>query len=339
MRKPKIFLFFLCLLFWLGSFEITSAQTEIYVKIPVGGAEPLDIAVTDFSPKKKGFSIEEQEFASRIPRIIREDLDFSLLFYVAEVDSFARSIVGDNPLNFDGWYKLGIQLVLSGELELRGDDIVAEASLYGVIKGKKIFSRSYKTSSENYRGLAHTISDDLIFELTGEKGIFNSRLAFVSSRSGDKEVYICDYDGYDIRRVTEDRSINLSPRWSPKERKIIYTSYRKGNPDLWLRDLQAGTNQILSSQVGLNSAPAWSPEGNNIGLTLSKDGNPEIYLINQSGKVIRRLTNSPGIESSPSFSPNGKEIAFTSDRTGSPQLYIMDDQGSNIRRLTYDLGY
>jgi TolB protein len=339
MRNQIVRLIIFCLFLSIVCIEDISAQTEIYVKMPVGGAEPLDIAVTDFSPTKKGFSVEEQRIASEIPQIIRNDLEFSLMFYVAEIDSFALSIVGNNPLNFDGWYKLGIQMVLTGELELSGDEIRTEVSLYEVLRGKKVYSKTYRTSSENLRGLAHTISDDLVLELTGEKGIFNTKLTFVSTTNGDKEIYICDYDGFNVKRVTEDRSINLSPRWSPDGKKIIYTSYRKGNPDLWVRNLPEGTNHILSSQVGLNSAPAWSPEGKNIGLTLSKDGNPEIYLIDQSGKVIRRLTNSPGIESSPSFSPNGNEIVFTSDRIGSPQLYIMDVQGTNVRRLTYDLDY
>ncbi|MFH0931251.1 MAG: Tol-Pal system beta propeller repeat protein TolB [Candidatus Zixiibacteriota bacterium] len=339
MIKQKILIIIFCFLLSLFSFKALFAQTEIYVKMPVGGAEPLDIAVTDFSPKKKGFSAEEKKISYQVPQIIREDLDFSLLFYVAEIDSFTKEVVGDNPLNLEGWYKLGVQMVLAGELELRGEEILAEVFLYEVIKGKKVYSKSYKTSSDNYRGLAHTISDDLVLELTGEKGIFNTRIAFVSTRSGNKEIYISDYDGFNIKKVTEDKSINLSPHWSPNGKKLIYTSYKKGNPDLWIRDLQAGTNQILSSQAGLNSAPAWSPDGKNIGLTLSKDGNPEIYLIDQSGKIIRRLTNSSAIESSPSFSPNGKEIVFTSDRTGSPQIYIMDIQGSNIRRLTYDLDY
>jgi Tol biopolymer transport system component len=168
MRKLKLWMVVIYLLFSLISFKTVSAQTEIYMKMPVGGAEPLDIAVTDFSPKKKGFSAEEKKISYQIPQIIREDLDFSLLFYVAEIDSFTKEVVGDNPINLDGWYKLGVQMVLAGELELRGEEIITEVSLYEVIKGKKIYSKSYKTSSDNYRGLAHTISDDLVLELTGE---------------------------------------------------------------------------------------------------------------------------------------------------------------------------
>jgi len=339
MRKRKNFLILFLLILFLIDFRNLSAQTEVYVKMPVGGSEPLDLAVTDFSPKKKGFSADEKSWSVQIPQIVRADLDFSLLFYVTEIDSFARSVVGADPLNFDGWFKLGVQMVLSGEVEQKGDEIRADVSLYDVVKGKKIYSESYKTSSDNLRGLAHTISDDVVFKLTGDKGIFNTRIVFVSSRSGNKEIHICDYDGFNLKKITSDKSISLSPRWSPDGKKIIYTSYKKGNPDLWIRDLQTGTDQVLSAQAGLNSAASWSPDGKYISLVLSKGGNPDIYLLDQAGKIIRRLTNSSAIASSPSFSPNGKEIVYTSDKTGLPQLYVMDNQGSNVRRLTYDLDY
>ena len=339
MKFKKIAILVFSILFSLIDLKIGFAQTEVYVKMPVGGSEPLDIAVTDFSPQKKGFSADEKSWSFQIPQIIRADLDFSLLFYVTEIDSFARSVVGADPLNFDGWFKLGVQMVLSGEVEEKGEEIRADVSLYDVVKSKKIYSESYKTSSDNVRGLAHTISDDVVLKLSGDKGIFNTRIAFVSSRTGNKEIYICDYDGFNVKKVTADKSIDLSPRWSPDGKKIIYTSYKKGNPDLWIRDLQTGTDQVLSAQAGLNSAASWSPDGKYISLVLSKGGNPDIYLLDQSGKIIRRLTNSSAIASSPSFSPNGKEIVYTSDKTGLPQLYVMDNQGSNVRRLTYDLDY
>jgi TolB protein len=272
MKKQKILVMIFCLLFSIFNFQTIIAQTEVYVKMPVGGSEPLDIAVTDFSPKKKGFSADEKSWSFQIPQIIRADLDFSLLFYVTEIDSFARSVVGADPLNFDGWFKLGVQMVLSGEVEQKGDEIRADVSLYDVVKSKKIYSESYKTSSDNVRGLAHTISDDVVFKLTGDKGIFNTRIAFVSSRTGNKEIYICDFDGFNSKKVTSDKSIDLSPRWSPDSKKIIYTSYKKGNPDLWIRDLQTGTDQVLSAQAGLNSAASWSPDGKYISLVLSKGG-------------------------------------------------------------------
>ncbi|HVP35449.1 MAG TPA: hypothetical protein VMT04_00500, partial [Terriglobales bacterium] len=210
----------ICFLSSLIAYETVFAQTEVYVKMPVGGSEPLDIAIADFSPKRTGFSVNEKNWSVQIPQIVRADLDFSLLFYVAEIDSFARSVVGPDPLNFDGWFKLGVQMVLTGEVEERGDEIRTDVSLYDVVKGKKIYSESYKTSPDNVRGLAHTISDDVVFKLTGDKGIFNTRITFVSSRTGNKEIYICDYDGFNVKKVTSDKSIDLSPRWSPDGKKI-----------------------------------------------------------------------------------------------------------------------
>jgi len=334
--KNLSFLLFIINLILAGS---VFAQTEIYVKMPVGGYAPMDIGIAEFVPKKGEFSLEEKEISEKICQIIRDDLNYSLMFYVFETDSFVFDVLEQDWKNLYGWESIGAKTVLTGELKIEGDEVDVSAKLHDVVRLKAVFSHSYRTKVSNFRGLAHAISDDIVEKITGEPPVFSTKVAFVSQRDGVKEIYICDFDGYNGKQLTADNSINLSPRFSPDGKKITFTSYREGNPDLWVLDLSQNENHKLSSEVGLNSAASWSPDGKNLALTLTKDGNAEIYLISQNGGIKSRLTKNWAIDSSPCFSPNGKQIAFTSDRAGAPQIYIMDVDGSNVRRLTYQTSY
>lgn len=311
--------------------EGAAAQTEIEAKITKGAVryiEALDIAVVDFTPK-------DSEYASRITQVLREDLNYSLYFRVAEIDSFVLAILGEDFYNMDGWYQLGVQYLLDGSVRMEEEKLKAEINVADVIRKKVIKSFRFETKPESYRALAHSIADEMILQFTGQKGIFSTKMAYVHWENGEKEIYICDYDGHNPHPVTNDRSINVSPAWSPDGAKLVYTSYKQRNPDLWITDLSNSQTEMFASYPGLNSAPAWSPDGQSVAATLTRDGNPEIYLLTSEGKILRRLTYGRAIDSSPTWSPNGKEIAFTSDRSGYPQIYIVDTEGSNLRRLTY----
>jgi len=326
--------FFLLLSFFailLSQFGDTLAQTEIEAKITKGGVkyiEALDIAVIDFSPA-------DSDYAGRITRVVRDDLNYSLYFRVAEIDSFVLAILSDDLYNMDGWYQLGVQYLLDGSVQMEEEKLKVKINLADVIRKKVIKTFKFETKPESYRALAHAISDEVVLNFTGQKGIFSTKIAYVQFKAGYKEIYICDYDGYNPYPVTNDRSINVSPAWSPDGSKLVYTTYKKRNPDLWITDLETSESEVLTSYPGLNSAPSWSPDGEYLAVTLTKDGNPEIYLITPEGEMVRRLTYSRAIDSSPTWAPNGKEIAFTSDRSGYPQIYVIDTEGTNLRRLTY----
>ena len=312
-------------------FGVSLAQIEITGRITKGAVkylEALELAVIDFSPK-------ESEYAPKITQVVRGDLNYSLYFRLAEIDSFVLAILGNDLYNLDGWRELGAQYLLEGSVKLEEDKLKTEINLMDVLRKKVILTKKYQTEPKSYRALAHAIADDMVLTLTGQKGIFSTKIAYVCINEGHKEIYVCDYDGYNSYPVTNNKSINLSPAWSPGGDKLVYTSYKKGNPDLWMTDRNNSQTKVLSSQAGLNSAPAWSPDGRYVALTLTRDKNAEIYLIGPEGEIIRRLTNSWSIDSSPTWSPSGKQIAFTSDRAGIPQIYVMDVEGANVRRLTY----
>jgi len=314
-----------------------SAQTDIYAKITTGQSEPLELAIEDFVPVQP-FITEEPVLASQIKEIVKKDLSFSLFFEILEAEP-QEKIAHANPPDWNSWVEIGAEFLLAGEIEPRGTNLRVKADLWDLNKQRKIMSESYRTNVGNLRKLAHQISNDVVYNLVNEKGIFNTKVAYLVQKDKTKEVFVCDYDGYNSQQLTYGKSLALSPKWSADADKISFTSYKSGNPDLWLVALESGKTQKLSSYKGINSAASWSPDGKYIALTLTKDGNAEIYLMGENGDLKQRLTNNFGIDSSPSWSPNSQQIAFTSDRPGTPQIYIMDIDGANLRRLTFQGDY
>src|SRR5574341_1101704 len=334
----KSALFFLGIIFLFPTGKNLLAQADIYAKITTGQSEPLELAIGDFVSAQPSITPEEPQLASEIREIVKKDLSFSLFFDLVEPLSQER-IAHSNPPEWNSWIELGAEFLLSGEIELRGSNLKVKADLWDLNKQREIMSESYHTNAGNVRKLAHEISNDIVYNLVGEKGIFNTKIAYLVQKDKTKEIFICDYDGYNPQQLTYDKSLALSPKWSPEAEKISYTSYKSGNPDLWMVALESGKTQKISNYKGLNSAASWSPDNRFLAVTLTKDGNAEIYLLNKNGSIKDRLTNNSGIDSSPTWSPNGKQIAFTSDRTGLPQIYIMDIDGSNLRRLTMEGEY
>jgi TolB protein len=236
--------------------------------------------------------------------------------------------------NFVPWLTGGYDLLVRSEYSLKGDELTVEFRLFDVLNRKMMTAKRYLGKSRDLRRFAHSFADEILLAVTGERGCFTSRIAFVTTQSVNKEIAIMDWDGHNLRQVTRNGSINLNPDFSPDGSAIIYTSYKHGNPDLYKLSLTSPTDVILSKRKGLNITGVWSPDGAKIALSLSKDGNAEIYTISKDGANPVRLTVNPAIEVSPAWSPDGKQIAFVSDRLGKPQIFVMTADGSNVRRLT-----
>ena len=232
-----------------------------------------------------------------------------------------------------------LRLAVQTSLSVQQKKVSLEAELIDSASRKTLERKSYRGCLDNLRLLVHTMSDDLVRHLTGEKGIAKSRIAFTAQSAGSKEIYIMDYDGANQDPLTNLRTLNLTPAWSAEGRELVFTSYLRSNPDLYILDLMSRKLEPIIRGNSLNSAPAYSPDGKRIAFVSTKDGNAEIYMMDRSGKNIRRLTQHPAIDSSPSWSPNGQELIFTSDRLGNPQVFIMDVEGSNVRRLPIEGDY
>ena len=194
--------------------------------------------------------------------------------------------------------------------------------------------------TEKSRAMAHSIADDIVQAVTGQRGIAQTKIAFIyAPKRGVKELAVMDYDGHNARILTHDGQLSGHPRWSPDGRKIAYTSYWKGFPDVLEADLVTNQRRVLANFPGVNSGADYSPDGQTIALTLSKDGNPELYTMNASGGGLHRLTNTKGAESSPTWSPDGQTIAYVSDDRGSPQVYTISRSGGEPTRLTVSPSY
>ncbi len=243
-------------------------------------------------------------------------------------------------------------LRLSGSFDIKAAGEPAEYSVSGSADaaGVKCFvtqtatkavvlGRAYATTG-NARATAHIIADDIVQTVTGQRGIAQTKIAFIySPKRGVKELAVMDYDGFNVRVLTHDGRISGHPRWSPDGRKIAYTSYWKGFPDVLEADLATNQRRVLANFPGVNSGADYSPDGQTIALTLSKDGNPELYTMNAGGGGLRRLTYTKGAESSPTWSPDGQTIAYVSDDRGSPQIYTVNRSGGEPTRLTVSPAY
>ncbi len=233
----------------------------------------------------------------------------------------------------------GADLVLKSSYALNGNALVVECRLIDQALNRELTAKRYTGTPKELRRMGHAFADEVLRALTGLKGPFTGKIAYVTRISGNKEIFVMDSDGRNPQRVTNNGSINLNPDFAPSGKEIIYTSYKKGNPDLYRRELFTGLEARISSRQGLNAMGAFSPDGNRIAEVMSKDGDSEIYLISREGKELSRLTRDPGIDVSPAWSPDGSKLVFVSDRLGKPQLFVMDADGSHVRRLTTSGAY
>jgi TolB protein len=273
------------------------------------------------TPKEQGINFRQ---------IVRDDLAFSKLFNLVEEGPAVKK-----SKDAAQWAPVGSDIVLVGTARNRSKDrLQFTATLYDVKALKSVLEIKKKGTQENARELAHLVSDEIVQYFTGKPGIFSRKIAFINDATGRKELYFSDYDGKNIKRVTNDNSIVILPRISQDGENIIFTSYRSGNPDLYIMNHDGTGRRKISGKSGLNVSPSWSPAGDVFALTLSINESPNIYLMDLNGQVKERLTRSQGADTAPDFSPEGNQIVFTSDRAGSPHIYVMNLDGTGLRRLT-----
>ena len=238
-----------------------------------------------------------------------------------------------NDLALSGYF------ILSGNAAYTARGSASSGNLQGQVvhhSGGTVLSKSYGGSP---RENAHRFADDIIETLTGNKGFATSKIAFIATRSGKKEVYVADYDGSNARQMTHDGVISVHPSISPDGRRIAYTGYQSGYPDVYVIDLGSGARSRIVNFPGTNSGAAFSPDGNRLALTVSKDGNPELYTVSAGGGNARRLTRTRGVESGPSWSPSGDEIVYSFDGGHGPQLYRISTGGGSGAPISTGYGY
>jgi TolB protein len=308
-----------------------------YVEVTAPGNRLLKLAVDTPYPFDKN---PQAESAREISDVLIFDMNMSGIASAESREQLPPSGgIMSAEIDFVPWANGGYDLVIRTAYSIKGEELTVEFRLLDVINRKLLTAKRYLGRKSELRRFAHSFADDVLLVMTGEKGCFTSRIVFVSSQTGNKEISVMDWDGHNPLPLTRNGAININPDFSPDGREIIFTSYKRGNPDLYRRTLSSTAEIPLSNRNGLNITGTWSPDGSKIALALSKDGDAEIYTIAKDGSNPVRLTISNALEVYPAWSPDGKQIAFVSDRLGKPQIFVMNSDGGNVRRLTGSGGY
>ena len=319
---------FFCSLFVFVSAVFVYAEDDVYLSLSSVSSR-ANIGLSDFVPVHGFF--EEMSLSKDFKDALESDLILSRHYNVAVAKT---SYKFDMNSQFSYWSEKGVSVLLTGRISIVDQTkLIVEVKLYDIESQQLIWEDRYSGTVKDYRYVAHLVNDEVVRRFTGEEGIACSKIVFINNSTKFKEIYIVDYDGYNLRRLTKDNRLNVLPKWVPNSYQIIYTSYLYNNPDLFVLDVAKNKRKALSTIQGLNSPTTFSPDKKTMVATLSRGVYPNLYLLDDTGVVLRRLTEGRYIDTSPSFSPSGKEIVFISDRAGYPQIYIMDVEGVNLRRI------
>lgn len=294
----KITFSLICLLSTFIRPEVSRAR--VYIDIESPELQPLPIAIAQFEDTERS----QPNLGREILKILANDLTISGFFEIIPPSEFPResNSLADPP-DYGGWSGSRAEALVTGGYSSKGDRLVIDFRLYDLVEKAFLIGKRYEGNTDSLRIMIHRIANEITYQITGERGIFDTKIAFVSTTSGNKEIYTIDFDGHNLRQITNNGSINLSPAWSPDGRIIAYTSYIKRNPDLYFFDLTRSVQIRLSTNPGLNAAPDWSPDGSKMALMMRREGNAEILPMNRNGTQPERLTKSWSSEASPTWSP------------------------------------
>jgi TolB protein len=318
-------------LLFSASLLMGSARAQLHVEIAGVGSNQIPVAVAAFA--------DESMAPEQVSAIIRADLERSGVFKVIDTH---QPIAETANVDYAAWKASGADALVVGSVQKLADGRLAvRYKLLDTIKGGQLSSLSDAVQPRSTRLQAHRIADDVYEKLTGVRGIFATRIAYVSEnrRAHDYRLEVADADGEDVHVAVRSNEPIISPSWSPDGTKVAYVSFEQKKPVIYVQDLITGQRRVISNQKGNNSAPTWSPDGSTVALALSKDGNTEIYAVGADGGNLRRLTNNPTIDTEPQYSADGQTIYFTSDRSGGPQIYKMSASGGNASRVTFNGPY
>jgi TolB protein len=329
--------YLILMLFCMALGQGVSAHGAEYIEVTAPGNQSIRLAVARPVPLSgQANAATAQELAD----IFAFDLTLAGPFTVMPAPATSADTgIRAGQFSFGQWQSAGADLLLKAGYIVTGTSLVVECRLYDVVKQRELTVKRFTGGTRDLRWMGHSISDEVLRVTTGRKGPFSGKIAFVSTATGNKEIYLMDYDGRNVQRLTKNRAINLTPDFSPSGRELIYTSYQRGTPDLYRRDIASGVETRLTSNRSTNIGGAWSPDGTSIALSMSISGNAELYLLSRDGKQLSRLTTAPAIDISPAWAPDGRKLAFVSDRLGKPQVFIMNSDGSEVRRLTTNGSY
>jgi TolB protein len=316
------------------------ASAVLKLDVTQGNVQPLPIAIPDFT----GTGLPDPQTARAVSQIVAANLQRSGLFAPIDQAAFIERISNiDAVPRFPDWRQINAQALATGRLSRQPDGrLRAEFRLWDVFAGQQLTGQVLNTTPENWRRLAHIISDAIYQRLTGEKGYFDSRIVFVDE-SGPKDrrvkrLTLMDQDGANVRYLTRGDELVLTPRFSPSTQEITYMAFGQGDPRVVLLNVETGQREMVGNFPGMTFAPRFSPDGQRVIMSLQQGSNSNIFVMDLRSKATTRLTDTTAIDTAPSYSPDGARICFESDRGGRPQIYVMAATGGGAQRISFGDG-
>lgn len=317
-----------------------TAQAALRVEITKGAEGAIPIAIVPFERTEQNTKV-----LASVSGIVISDLQRSGKFSPIDKDKLIARPRKLEDVNYKLWRVAGIDHLVIGSLKvLQENQYEISFRLLDVFKGVQVLGYQFSATDRTLRSVSHHISDLIYESITGQKGAFDTKIAYVTSerKQGVQPSYslqVADTDGYNSLSVLKSTQPIMSPTWSPDGRQLAYVSFEKRRSEIYVQDLYTQKRRKLTSFKGINGAPVWSPDGKKLALTLSKGGNPDIFILDIQTKKMNQLTKHWGIDTEPAWMPDGSELVFTSSRAGKPQIYRISSNGGQPRRLTFSNHY
>jgi TolB protein len=314
----------------LAGLGASPALAQFRVEVSGVGQVQLPLTVV-------GFRGDDQA-PVRIAQVVQADLERSGQFRA--LDAAGAILDETSRPDFPAWRQKGSDALATGSVTRLADGRYdVRYRLWDVVRAQDLGGQSYAVTPAELRLVAHRIADAIYEKMTSEKGIFSTRIAYVTKTSQRYNLWVADADGEGAQSALASPEPIISPAWSPSGAQLAYVSFESRKPVIYVHEVANGRRRLLANFRGSNSAPCWSPDGATVVATLSRDGGSQLYAINATGGEPRRLTQSSSIDTEPVFAPDGRQIYFVSDRGGSPQIYRMPASGGNAERVTFGSSY
>ena len=328
---PRPLRYVLPLLF-LAFLPVFSAHAQLTIEIVGGAGTTIPIAIVPFE--------NESTYPLGVTGIVGADLTRSGLFRLVDYNGVSPRPTRAEEIQPAVWRSRNADAVVVGSMRPLGDGRVdVRFGLVDVVKQTPLANINYTVTPQQFRATAHKIADVIYEKLTGDPGIFSTRIAYVTKQGPRYQLLVADADGADPQTIVTSNEPLLSPKWSPDGTRLAYVSFENKKPVVYVQSLATGQRTAVANFRGSNSSPAWSPDGRRLAVTLTKDGSSQIYMVNADGGPAARIITSTGIDTEAAFTPDGGSILFTSDRGGTPQIYRASVGGGAVERLTFDGDY